>query len=438
MTETAASPPDWMPRLRELIRERVGLVLAEHQWPDLARAAEEVALRFAYAGPARLAEALPGLPDQAPALEQLLACITVGESFFFRDEAQMNYLEQEWLPARLSHSAARSLRIWSAASSEGQELYSIAMLLREQLPDPAGWHLHLLGTDINVAALQRAIAARYTAWSLRGLSPPRRLHHCEAPAPDGSCRLLPALRSMARFSYLNLAAGAYPSLLGELHAMDLILCRNVFIYLDPARVRQILERMVATLAPGGVLLLGTSDLVDTQVAGLELQTRAGMCLYRKPLDAASAPEPPASRASAPDAPPLSALQRARALANQGRHQEALACCEEALALQPDEAQAHLLQALLHQEADQPEAALQAFRRALYLAPDLALAHYQQGLLMLRLGRREKGLKSLHNALAQLRREPAEKPVTGAEEISSERLASILAKELQIHAADGPL
>lgn len=496
-----AGKADWMRELRSLIERRVGLRVDDHQRENLARSAVEACRRFGYADPAALLRALSAAPDDAPAFEHLIANVTIGESHFFRDRAQMAFLEQEFLPDLIARrqNSSRTLRVWSAAASEGQELYSIAIMLDELIDRPGDWNLHLLGTDLNVQALRKAIEGVYSSWSLRGLSEIRRRYYFDATGNHGVWQLKPLLRNRVRLAYLNLAADTYPSMLNDLHAMDLILCRNVFIYFDAARVREILQRIVATLAPGGVLLLGASDLVDPQIPGLDIEMRPGMCFYRKPSQQASPRMPtPSSRTHAgglltgshrvtgsssrsrPAAktPPAAAAGRrtdflaalrdhvaaqrwqeiaelaerepdrieknreaslavAQALGNLGQQDAALRWCERALPLAPTDPNAHFLHALLLQEAGQTEEALKAFRRALFLQPDFVLAHYQYALLQLGAGRREGGLRSLHNVRKLLAEAPAERALPGAEHMSCGRLAQIIDNELSLHHESRP-
>lgn len=487
---------DWVRKLRTLIERRVGLLVDEHREKDLIRSATRACEHFGYADPAALLRALSDAQDDAPVFEHLIADVTIGESHFFRDEAQMAFLQSEFLPGLIAErrGASRTLRVWSAGASAGQELYSIAIMLDELLDDREAWHLHLLGSDLNVQALRRAIDGYYSAWSLRGLSDTRRRRYFDAAETGGGYRLKPQLRRMARFSYLNLAADEFPRIADDLHAMDLILCRNVFIYFDVARVREILQRMVATLAPSGVLLLGASDLVSPEIPGLKIVMRPGMCFYRKPTQApvpASAPDRApvrapaaasrahsgtraatgassarsASEARAPAsrndllatvrtleraqrwdeiarlaqeqperlaAQTDSALAASRAFGNLGELDTALHWCEIVLQRAQTDPNAHFLRALLLHEAGRTDDALHAFRRAVFLQPDFVLAHYQYALLQLNTGRRERGLRSLETVRRLLAAAPADRELQGAEHLSYGRLAQVIDNELSLH------
>ncbi|WP_077036125.1 protein-glutamate O-methyltransferase CheR [Pelomonas sp. KK5] len=452
-----------------LIRQRLGLVIPEHLHADLEQALADAAGHFGYASARHLADSFAALNDAAPELNYLVGRVTVGESFFFRDAAQMAFLREEFLPALLRErqAAGRTLRVWSAAAAQGQELYSVAMLLHQLLDGrTAGWNLHLLGTDINTEGLATALHGEYREWSLRGVDAAQRERHFQRRQAEGqpaAWRVDPAVQAMTRFAWLNLASETFPSVLTDTHTMDLILCRNVFIYFDPALVRRILARLVQCLAPGGVLLLGPSDIVDTRIEGLQAGQRSGMFFYRKPL-----PErPPAAPAADALAQAPSLLERLRALSaarrwldvvaldpgppggcagelqllataygNLGRHAEALQRCGQALQLAATDKQLHFLQALLLQEAGDAASAKTALKRALFLDPAFLEAHYQLGMLLRTEGQGGPALKSLSNALSLAQRCPPTRRLLGDPDLSIAQLIEILRHELELREDGG--
>lgn len=444
-------------RLRKQIEARIGLVFHPHQIHNLLEVAREAADRFGHGDPARLAEMLPGLSDGSPELEFLITRLTIGESFFFRDAAQMAFLRREYLPALIEQRrVSRTLRIWSAAAAAGQELYSIAMMLDELLPDASRWNLHLVGTDLNADSLRDAVEGHYQEWSMRAVDALTRMRHFKVD-PRGGIRVRPELQRMVRFAPLNLAGEDFPSMQSDLHSFDLVLCRNVFIYFDQQRVREVLDRIGRCMVTGGVLMLGASDVVDVHIGGFETLQRQGMCFFRKLDTASSAASPPPSRApqvaNAAGAPADQVAQAveagrwheivalaegggldglrceallcrriATAYGNLGRHEEALDWCARSVEQAPTDSEAHFLHALLFVEAGKDAAALEAFRRTLFLAPTNLAAHHQLALLHLRTGNRSKGLRVLRNALELARREAG----------ASAHLVDIIRDELVIH------
>ncbi|MDP2787625.1 MAG: CheR family methyltransferase [Pseudomonadota bacterium] len=472
-----------------LVRERTGIRLLDHQMDNLRRTVAEGRARFGHADETDYLTALHTARASSPEHEHLIAGITVGESYFFRDQAQMDWLREEYLPRLIARRREENnlyLRIWSAGCSDGQELYSLAMLLAELLPDLERWNLHLLGTDLNAAALSRALRGRYSEWSLRATPEAARQRHFRWER-DHTWSISAGLRGHVHFAYLNLREDSFPSLLSETTALDLVLCRNVFIYFDPAIVADVMHKFHACLAPGGHLLLGASDLIDSATLdGFTLHS-LGNAFYLERMEPtqASAPEiAPAAPAKRPrpqvavqvavpahPAPAsaaailpgytdiigllgreawndaLAAIDarqaggeddallrqfRAKALANLGHARDALEACDASLALDAGDKHSHFLRALILLELHRLPAAEEALRRTLYLDRNFVEAHYQLGLLQMRRGARQSGLKSMQNALAIAERARPERRLHDAAGRDHERMASILRHELRMY------
>lgn len=468
-----------------LVRERTGIRIHDHQMDTLRRTVADGLNRFGHAGEADYLAALRAARANSPEHEHLIAGITVGESYFFRDQTQMAWLREQYLPrliARRREENNRTLRIWSAGCSDGQELYSLAMLLADLLPDLDDWNLHLLGTDINAVALARALRGRYSEWSLRATPDSTRLRHFRQER-DRAWSIAPALRKCVRFAYLNLREDSFPSMLSETIALDLILCRNVFIYFDPLIVAEVMSKFHACLLPGGHLLLGASDLIDSATLNGFALHNLGNAFFLERLDPhpAPAPEPPpaqnvepprpqavprspatatgtasgyreiidllgreqwhdaltaiATRQAQGDTRALPLQFRAKALANLGRAREALEACDASLALDAEDKHSHFLRALILQELHRLPAAEEALRRTLYLDRNFVEAHYQLGLLQMRRGARQSGLKSMRNALAIAERARPDRRLHDAAGRDHERMAAILRHELRMYESD---
>ncbi len=478
-----------------LVRERTGIRILDHQMDTLRRTVTEGIARFGHAEETGYLTALRAARASSPEHEHLIAGITVGESYFFRDQAQMAWLREHCLPrliARRREENNLSLRIWSAGCSDGQELYSVAMLLAELLPDLERWNLHLLGTDLNAAALARALRGRYSEWSLRATPEVARQRHFRRER-DHTWSISADFRAHVRFAYLNLREDSFPSMLSETTALDLIFCRNVFIYFDPAIVADVMRKFRACLTPGGNLLLGASDLIDSATLdGFSLHNLDN-AFYLQRLDPApeiASPEraTPATATPAPSAGPLRSLPkqpvpppaaaaappetshseiisllgreawgealaavtarqvngednallwqfRAKALANLGRSREALEACDATLALDAGDKHSHFLHALILLELHRMPAAEEALRRTLYLDRRFVEAHYQLGLLQIRRGARQSGIKSMQNALAIAESARPDRRLHDAAGRDHERMAAILRHELRIYESD---
>ena len=209
-----------------------------------------------------------GLPSLGELVRQLRAghdrgladaaviAMATHETMFFRDRMPFEALRAEILPRLIaSRAETRRLRIWSAAASTGQEAYSIAIILSEMGHLLDGWTVDILGTDISPIAIERARDGRYSTFEVQRGLPVRHLLDHFSPAGT-EWAILPALRHRVQFRVLNLLED-----FGPLGRFDLILCRNLAIYLDPPTKTALFERLAAALAPDGALCLGSSETV---------------------------------------------------------------------------------------------------------------------------------------------------------------------------------
>ena len=226
-------------------------------------------------------------PDQqAGFLERLTGQLTVGESFFFRNEHHFRVLRETVLPQILAENAARrEVRIWSAGCATGEEPYSLAILLDQLLGRGSRWQVSVLGTDLNPEFLQRARKARYRQWSFRQTNIQQNREYFTFDGDTYS--LVDRLREHVRFATLNLVKDVYPSPLTGTVGLDLILFRNVAIYLKPEVTAAILQRFYQALRPGGWLLLGETEVTSTDPGDFEVRRFEQATLYQKTSDRSS-------------------------------------------------------------------------------------------------------------------------------------------------------
>lgn len=274
--------------LCRFITQRTGIVIQDHQLKNLREVVARACRRYGYSDCTQYMAAMEADQLVTPELEFLIAGITVGESYFFRDEESMDLLREELLPQLIEQKRASgnlSLRIWSAGCSMGQEIYTIAMMLEDLLPDRKNWNLHLLATDINTEALRLGIHGQYGKWSFRAMPPTLRERFFVPAGREFEIR--PTMRNCVKFAYLNLAEDPFPSVLSETHSMDLILCRNVFIYLAPQVAQCIMAKFAAALTDGALLLMGSSDLVIWNAPDFEYVHRRNTFYFRRDHRAAA-------------------------------------------------------------------------------------------------------------------------------------------------------
>lgn len=193
---------------------------------------------------------------------KIIDAISTNETYFFRDNAPFDLLQHRLLPDIIDRKAKQggrtTLRIWSSASSTGQEIYSTAMILRELGLHKGGYNLQLVATDISDAAIARASYGLYSQFEVtRGLSPAR-LNRYFTPQGDGY-RIHDDIRSMVSFRKQNLLT----SLTG-LGKFDLILCRNVAIYFTREDRLRLFDNLSRQLEPDGCLLIGSTESLSQE------------------------------------------------------------------------------------------------------------------------------------------------------------------------------
>jgi chemotaxis protein methyltransferase CheR len=466
--------------VRDFIVRKTGLFFQENKREDLLTVLQDrlgVLQRFSGLG-AYLAF-LEREEDGGRELRGLVSRLTVGETYFFRNRGQFGALRDQILPDVIKRRRGKNkcLRIWSAGCSTGEEPYSLAILVRELLPDVADWKIHLLATDINEDALAAAREGLYRSWSFREVEEHYRQQYF---TPEGeSSRIRPEVQSMVTFRYLNLAEENYPAVATGTDALDLILCRNVMIYFPPGLCQEITRRFFTCLEDQGSLLVGHSEHSDLVFPGFSRSFNGRAIIYQKngpnpvwekgiairfrgsgsPPPGIVSHDPPGARREGLQRPsgteetvlfergvllvgqmrPIEAITEFRRvlgvnprneralysvamlLANTGNTAEAAACAERLIQTNPLHLEATYLLALLARETGGPAQELALLKKTVYLNPDFVLGHFQMGLHYLKTGNARLARRSLLNALRiVIDRAPGD-PVEGVEGMTVGRL-----------------
>ena len=251
---TTGLPADDFAYLCELMHRRAAIVVEPgKEYLALSRL-DPVAREIGVPSVAALVDVLRGQDDRSPLHDRVVDALTTNETTFFRDHNPFESLRTHVLPTLIdARRSARTLAIWSAGCSSGQEPYSIAMAIREHFPELLTWRLTLLGTDISPSMLDRARRGHYGQLEVnRGLPAHLLVRHFTRAGMDWEIE--EPIRRMVRFERHNLV-GEWPAL----PPFDLILMRNVMIYFDADAKRRVLARAHRQLAPNGFLLLGASE-----------------------------------------------------------------------------------------------------------------------------------------------------------------------------------
>jgi chemotaxis protein methyltransferase CheR len=462
-------------RFRDLVLERSGLFFPEPKRKVLVQGLSEALEVSASDGLSSYYELLRSNPPTHPEWDRLVGCLTVGETYFFRNKGHFDALANRILPEIIAHRqhSNRRIRIWCAGCATGEEPYSIAILLHELIPHLASWNILLLATDINRDAMRRARDGVYRSWSFRGTNQNLQERYFQ---PQGTrFAIRNDIKEMVSFDYLNLVEDGYPSLSSRTSGMDLILCRNVTIYFSPEVTQQVVNRLFNCLVEGGWYIPGASEPNMVTYRAFEQQTFPRAAVYRKPVatQLPAAPRLPVSTAGVPApsspalVPPASASEPphvdlladaqglmemgqveeaqatlyrkldqdphhipthcllGRLYANQGNLEEARHWCEQAIERDKLQPEPHFLLSLIHQANGHTELAVDALKKTIYLDPDFILAHYTLGTLYQQQGNRSLAQRSFRNAGQLMASRPRDEPVPSADGLLVGRLQELI-------------
>jgi chemotaxis protein methyltransferase CheR len=459
-------------RFRDLVQERSGLYFPPERRHTLAKGLAE-AMTTAQNGVTldSYYRLLSVAPSASREWDQLVGVLTVGETYFFRNKGHFDALREQILPELIEkrRGAGRRIRIWSAGCASGEEPYSIAILLRELIPDIERWNILILATDINPRALEKARKGVYGGWSFRGVEQRIRETHFRRQDKDRYA-IASEIKTMVTFEYLNLVEDRYPSLINNTHGMDLILCRNVTIYFDQAVTGRVVRQFHECLADGGWFIPGASEpnmvsyrafghrsfpgaVIYQKSDGRTKRTDGAFSFARKPPVEPSAPNSPvvapAPAPLAPNAPAgaedayAEALDRLRRkvtqdpdfapayqalgqiYADQGEWETARRWCEKAIERDQLSPKPYFTLAMIALERDRLDEAAGLLKKTLYLDPLFILGHYTLAHVCRQRGEEKMARRSLQNVRRLLVGKPPKEPISGGDGLTAGRLLEMV-------------
>ena len=241
--------------LRKLLKERSGLVLSADKEYLVESRLLPVARKVGLASLGELVKALM-LSNAEALMTAVVEAMTTNESFFFRDKIPFDHFRSTIMPALIAaRRTSRSIRIWCAAASTGQEPFSLGMCLKEMEGDIAGYRIELMATDLSNEVLEKARQGLYSQFEVqRGL--PIQLLIKHFTQVGDLWQIAPELRAMVKYRQLNLLSD-----FSQLGTFDLVFCRNVLIYFDQKTKIDVLNRLARVIASDGYLVLGAAETV---------------------------------------------------------------------------------------------------------------------------------------------------------------------------------
>ena len=488
-TDCKNIPDALLLRLSEYLTAKIGFHFTKKRWNELHPKMAAAMIDFGFEDVGEFIEWLLSSSPTQRQIEILASHLTVGETYFFRERRAFEIMEQSILPGLVDarRRTEKRLRFWSAGCSTGEEPYSIAILLNQLIPDLKDWNITILATDINTAALQKAGEGIYSDWSFRDTPPFFKDKYFER-VNGNRYLLLPDIRKMVTFSYLNLSQDVYPALQNNTNAMDFIFCRNVLMYFSPEHVKRAAERFYRSLVDGGWLIVSPVETSQIHYASFATVRIQDSTFYKKdtrkikperliaqyvekgiipfPLKKVKhrKSEKPSHTApyDAPGKPKQSVLtpleeaailyqrgfyreaeERLRVLifngsssqemlvlftkilANQGKLEDALHWCEKAVSADKCNPHLHYLLAVILEEQKKVEEARTSLKKALYLDHNFVLAHFALANLSLRRGKIAEARKHFGNTTEILSKYKPDEILPESEGINMGRLSEMI-------------
>jgi chemotaxis protein methyltransferase CheR len=424
-------------------------------------------------------------------IEILASYLTISETYFWREPNVFTALSQNALSELVESKkeSDKSIRIWCAGCSTGEEAYSIAIALCRTIPRIKDWNITILATDINKTALNKARTGIYGSWSFRN-SPSWLKGYYFKKMDINEYEVIPEIKEMVSFSSFNLTNKNYLSSVCKNYKMDVIFCRNVLMYLTKEWAAKVSQNLFNSLSEKGWLVVSSCELSSELFPQYVPVNFPGAVLYRKSKKETSAdiiqsknPQNQIFFNTISSLPPqieivnqsvskktrhpemnetvyntreTTALQEAslnvaaelkkqekiredtlkenknsiRILADQGHLEEALLVCDEAIANDKLAPGLYYLRASILQEQDKSNEAIKSLKQAIYIDPDYVMGHFTLGNLFIRQGIIKNAKRYFNNALELLNTLANDDIPAESEGLSAEYIRGIILNSLQ--------
>jgi len=461
----------------EVITSRMGLLFSKERRNLLVRGLELAAREFNFHDLREFVNWLGTSRLNNDQIEMLASYLTIGETYFWREPSVFAALSQHTLLELLAARKGRekSLRIWCAACSTGEEAYSIAIAIHRAIPEIKDWKITILATDINTKALSKARKGIYGAWSFRN-SPPWLKKNYFKKINEKEFEIVPEIKKMVTFSSFNLTSENYPFPFRENNKMDIIFCRNVLMYFTDEWSVKASDKLYNSLSEDGWLIVSSCELSSILFTKFIPVNFPGAVLYRKgkngsahslskealsevnfnsltaqptmlvveklkslnveidefnpstvqPFNPSTLHQPqPASEETSADQ-----IFAIHLLADQGLLEKALQVCDEAIESDKLAPELYLLRASILQEMNKCNDAINSLKKAIYICPDFIMGHFTLGNIFFRQGNLKNAERYFNNAIELLKELSGSDLPAESEGLSAEYIKGIILTNLQ--------
>ncbi len=397
---------------------------------------------------------------------ELVLLLTTVESYFMRDKGQFSLLDKVIFPELIEQKRSLSktlgiqptLRIWSAGCSTGEEPYSLAIILKQLISDWEQWKIVILGTDINEEVIEKAHRGVYRSWSFRLVDPQVQKQYFNQRKNEW--KINQELRESVEFSCINLITDHFPNVFKNIYNIDLILCRNVFVYFEPKYISLVLKKFANTLKSGGYLITGHAEIGGQIINEFKPKIFPESVVYQRrellpderlQIDSRRLEEPnpnrsfsPTTSKKIPEQAYLILIEEAKKsfqnkayteainqakesiclqpknfdanyllaqiYANLGKYSQAIEYCEQASKVDSISVLPDYLQAQVAEEQGELEKAKRILKKIIYFSPSFISAYLELGNIYNKQGEIKRAVTMYNSSCAILKKLPPHTPI----------------------------
>jgi chemotaxis protein methyltransferase CheR len=390
----------------------------------------------------------------------LASHITISETYFWREPKVFDALTQHVLNevAYSKKTDDRSIRIWCAACSTGEEVYSLAIALCIAIPRIEDWDITIIASDLSTASLIKARAGIYSFWSFRN-SPFWFTQKYFKKRSSLEFEILPEIRKMVTFSSFNLTDGNYLSNACNNHRMDIIFCRNVLMYLTKEWAAKVTQYLFDALSENGWLAVSSCELSSELFPQFSVINFPGAVLYRKieteipvndysmitfdnqlllnNVQSITSSASIVNQFSGENSKETGIKENKisiRSLADQGYLEEALLACNQAIESDKLAPSLYFLRASILQELNKCSEAIKSLKQAIYVDPYYVMGYFTLGNIFARQGTFKKASQYFNNALDILSKISNDEIPEESGGMSARYIREIILNSLETHKA----
>ncbi|PLW97857.1 MAG: hypothetical protein C0593_07350 [Marinilabiliales bacterium] len=475
--------------IRSYLLDNLGLYLKESQEAELSGKLKKAAAGFGYGSMDAFIDFLLTHPLSEEETGKLASFLTIGETYFFRENKALDYLEREFLPKLVNskNSSSKKIRVWSAGCSTGEEPYSLAIILSRVLHNISEWDIRILATDINPDFLAKAREGIYSKWSFRKSDDEFRSRYFKQVSKQ-KFQIKEKYRKMVTFFPVNLITDIYPSENNDLQEFDIIFCRNVLIYFAKEGIMSVAKKMYDSINKEGLFVVspveavhimesdfqhlhanGTSVFIksskkikQTQPKTISITKQIFRPVKPKPVVVKkhTTPKPKPDTVSKKAKPEVPNYNTAWKFYRDGNHDEAIKiiqhslsigtgnreenlmllasvfagkadyhqaeqCCHDLIQINKVNPESHFLLAGIYMEQNRYEEAISALKKTLFLDSAHAPAHFFLGNIYQNSNNQKNAQRAYRNAYQILSKLDASQVVLKSEGITAGNLAEMI-------------